>query len=288
MTLEIGLGCATLLSLGLPELIEVAARHGFPTITARPLSFVQALDDGFTEPGLRRKLADAGVRVSMVDCLNKGLPGIPPLASIDPTMRSRLPPDALNPPDQETVMRSAEALEAPWVNVSHFLGHVVPFEEMAEAIGNTCRRAAASGLGIALEFNPDTGLPDMGYAQRIAEACGEANCKITLDFWHLDRCGGDVADIGALPPSALAGLQLSDCWRPAPGAAYVPMSGRDLPGEGELPLGELVVAALANSPGICAEVEVFSSELQAMTPDQAAARVASALASWRTLTRAPE
>lgn len=214
MHLDVGLGCGTLLHLSLPELIEIAARHGFPTITARPLSYCQATEAGFTEAALRRKLTDAGVRVTMIDCLIKGLPGIAPLETLAPAMLERLPIDALRPLDEELVMRSAEALEAPWVNVSHFLGHAVPHEEMAEAIGRACRRAAKAGLGIALEFNPDTGLPDIAYAQSIANTCGEPNCRITLDFWHLDRSDGGVNEIRALPPGALAGLQLNDRTRP--------------------------------------------------------------------------
>jgi sugar phosphate isomerase/epimerase len=59
------------------------------------------------------------------------------------------------------------------------------------------------------------------------------------------------------------------------------MTGRLLPGEGELPLGEIVSAALANSPALTIEVEVFSEELGAMTADAAAARTAAAVAAWR-------
>lgn len=59
------------------------------------------------------------------------------------------------------------------------------------------------------------------------------------------------------------------------------MTGRDMPGEGELPLGELVGAALENTPGISAEVEVFSEELHQLSPDGVGARVAQAVATWR-------
>ena len=59
------------------------------------------------------------------------------------------------------------------------------------------------------------------------------------------------------------------------------MTGRLLPGEGSLPLHDLVAAALANSPGLSAEVEVFSAELSALPIDKAAARAAAAMANWR-------
>ncbi len=110
-----------LLDATLPELIETAARHGFPTITARPATFAAALKIGFTERSLRKLLADAGVRVTMVDALTKGLPGVPPRETLDPELRAILPFDAIDPPDEETCLRSAEALEAPYVNVSLFM-----------------------------------------------------------------------------------------------------------------------------------------------------------------------
>jgi hypothetical protein len=59
------------------------------------------------------------------------------------------------------------------------------------------------------------------------------------------------------------------------------MTGRLLPGEGSLPLHDVVSVALANSHGLSAEVEVFSAELSALPFDLAAARAASAVHKWR-------
>ena len=55
------------------------------------------------------------------------------------------------------------------------------------------------------------------------------------------------------------------------------MSGRLLPGDGELPLDEIITAGLANNPDITFEVEVFNAELRALLPDCATARVAGAV-----------
>lgn len=279
--LRIGICCGTLIDCSLPELIETAARHGFPTITARPASFAEALAGGWSEPRLRRLLADAGVRVTMVDALTKGLPGLPGPDDLDPAWRALLPPDAIDPPEEAVVLRAAAALEAPYVNVAHFRGRPVPLAQMAEAIAGVCRRAGAQGLGVALEFVPGTGLPDLAFAQAVAQACGEPNCRITLDPWHLDRSGGGVEDVRRLPPGALAGVQLCDRTRPPEGTPYLPMSGRDLPGDGELPLVELVSAAVANSPDLSVEVEVFSEALRGLPPDAIAQRVAQAVGTWR-------
>jgi sugar phosphate isomerase/epimerase len=280
MDLEIGLCCGTFMDLTLPELIELAGRHQVPTITARPWQYDRAREAGWTDQRLRRLLADAHVRVTQLDCLSKGLPGAPSPEDLTPEMRAILSPDGINPSDEELVFQSVEALEAPWVNISLFRHGPVPFEEMAEAVGGVCRRAGARGFGVALEFNPTTPIPDIGYAQRIAEACGEKNCAITLDYWHLDRSDGTAEDIRKLPPNALGGVQINDRIRPAPGTPYVPQSGRNLPGEGELPLHDLVRAALENSPGVSAEIEVFNAEFNGVDPDVAATRMLGVTRAW--------
>lgn len=276
---RIGLGCATLMSAGLVELIEVAARHGFATITARPAAFTAAIEQGSSEAALRRSLKDAGVTVRMIDALNC-LPGESLLDPADPKFR-HLPREAFFPPDEETCFRAAEALEAPFVNVTHFAQKPAPAEQMVKALGGVCRRAAARGLGITLEFIPGTGLPDVVTTDGLIRACGEGNCGITLDPWHWARSGGTLDDVRGLAAGAFLGMQLCD-HRPEPaGTTYTPMSGRLMPGEGALPLVELVRLVTANSPAITIEVEIISDELRAMSLDDAAAHVAAGLERWR-------
>ncbi|TAK99840.1 MAG: sugar phosphate isomerase/epimerase [Rhodospirillaceae bacterium] len=270
-----------MMKASLPELIEIAARHGFRRITARPLAFAAALEAGFTEKALRRRLADASIQVTMIDGLTRGLPGVPPVETIDPATRAALPADALNPADEETCFRAAEALEAGVVNLIHYRGQRLPLEEMAEAVGKICRRASARGLQMALEFVAGTGLPNLPFAQAVTEACGEPNCALTLDFCHLDRSGGTVEDVRRLPPGAIANIQISDHMPQPPGSVYVPMSGRLMPGEGMLPLRELMEAALANSPNATADIEVLNAELRDLPMDEVAARMAAALQTWR-------
>jgi sugar phosphate isomerase/epimerase len=278
----IGLGCATLMHASLIELIETAARHGFPTITVPPGRYATVIDQGETQATLRRRLADAGLRVTMVDALTQGLPGLGMPQPADSGLRASLPPDVFVPPDQEACFRAAEALEAPWINVTHFGGRPVPFAIMRDAIGAICRRAGTRGLGVTIEFVPGTGIPDLAYASAIATECGEPNCRVTLDPWHLDRSSGTVEDVRRLPPGMIAGMQLCDRIPEPPGAPLKMMADRLMPGEGRLPLAALLEAALANSPALSLEVEVISAELRALPFDEAAARVSAGLAAWQT------
>ena len=278
---DIGLGCANLLELTLPEFIEVAERAGFRRITVRPYSFFQALDAGWTEPALQGRLADAGIAVTMFDALTHALPGMPTVSDLDPGLVARLPPELIDPPDESMCFEAATALGASIVNVTHYMGRSLPAEVLADALAGVCQRAAPLGLRISVEFFPESGLPDLPFAQSVVEACGEANAGVLLDVFHLDRSGGTVEDVRRLPPGVIVGIQLSDRKRPAPGSRHVPLSGRELPGDGELPLRELVEAALENSPDATVDIEVLNDELRNVSPDEAAARLAAAAAGWR-------
>lgn len=273
---QIGLCWAMIHRASLTETIEIAARHGFATLEVTPSIYFAALDGGASAAGLRRQMGDAGVRVAVIDCISGGLPGLDDAAT---EFRGQ----AMKRDTVETCLAVAEALDAPVLNLTHYRGNPVALPVLAEALGEVCRKAGARGRTVALEFVPDSGIPTIHAARSLAESCGEANCGILLDTWHLARSGGTIADIAALPPGMIAAFQLSDRTEPEPGTPYVPMSGRKLPGEGELPLAQTIAAALANNPAITIELEVFSEELLAMDPDAAAGRAAVAVSAWREL-----
>lgn len=272
--LQIGLCWGTLIQVGFVELIELAARHGFPTVTVAPHLYEASLVAGETGVSLRRRAQDAGVQVRMVDSIMSGLPGLPdtPIDLGKISMRRASVTDCLE---------IADALGAPMVNLTHYAGAAVPFGELVEGVGAVCREAARYGVTVVLEFVPGSGIPDLAAAQALASRCGEPNCKVHFDTWHFARIGGRESDIRALPPGAIGALQLSDRIEPAPGEPYVPLTGRKLPGEGEQPLCSLVSAILANSPGITAELEVFDEVLQSLAGAEAAAIIASTTQAWR-------
>lgn len=269
----IGLCWGTVRQADLAQLIEGAARHGMPTIQICPELYAGWRDSGRDDRALRRQLGDAGVRVRLIDGVSGGLPGVSP----DPMMFKGQP---MVRHDISTCARVAEAVEAPLINLSPYGGKPVPFNEMADAIGAISRRAAASGAAITLEGIPESTFESIGGALDVARACGESNCFVLLDIWHLTRSGGGVADVQAFPAGMIGAIQISDRKEPAPGSAYMPMSGRMLPGEGELPLDELVDAALVNNPELTIEIEVFSEELEVLPVDAAFARIASSIQAW--------
>lgn len=271
---EIGLCWGTVAPATLAETIEAAARNGFPTITVDPILYHDSLNAGIDARSLRRHLADASVRVRVIDGIWTGIAGLPsePMRVGD-TVFTRY--------DAAACLDVAEALGAPIVSFGHYLGDPVPRAAIAEGVGAACRLAADRGVTIVLEFILESGMPSVAEAQAVAVECGETNVGILVDTWHWSRTGATLDDLRALPPGAIKAFQLNDRIPTPPGGEYVPMSGRLLPGDGELPLREIIAAGLANNADLTFEVEVFNTELKALSPDAAAARVAGAVARLR-------
>jgi sugar phosphate isomerase/epimerase len=236
----------------LPELISLAARQGFDTVTATPHLIERA---GTELATLRAQADDAGVTFGYVDGLCSPLPGTPAGVS------------------EEDCFTLAEALGAPAINVVHLGGSPVPFTEMADVLGRLTQRAGRRGLRIVIEFLPDTGIPDLPIALDLVRQVGDPNLRVMLDTWHLARTGGGPAHLVGDAPALIGGIQVSDRRKAQDAQPYVPMSGRYLPGAGELPLMEILAPVMAAQPDLPVGVEVINDELKAM-PAAEAARVA--------------
>jgi len=256
----------------LPELIDAATVGGFAAVTVKPALYEAARRDGHSDADLRSRAADAGILVTVVDPLITGLPGVPAPADVPADMRSYFAHG------EDDAHRVADALGAGVINVVHFLGDAsTPLAGLAEAIAGMGARARARGRRLSIEFIPRTGIHDLAAAQAILAAVGLDDVGIMVDTWHLVRSGGGVEDLRALPAGAIAAVQVSDRGEPrartTPNpAGYVPMTGRLLPGEGLLPLAEILGAVLDNRPGLRVGVEVFSDDLRQLGTAEAARR----------------
>jgi sugar phosphate isomerase/epimerase len=246
----------TVRQASLAELVDAAGRHGFRRITLSPRAFVKS---GLTAAELRLRLDDAGVTVGYIDGLSSPLPGTP--GGIG----------------EDDCFALADSVGAPAINVVHYGGPPVPFAEMADVVGGLAERAHGRGLAILLEFLPDTGIPDLPVALDLVRAAGPDRAGVMLDTWHLARAGGGPAQLSGDAAALIGGLQVSDRTAAQDARPYVPMSGRYLPGAGELPLVEIVAPVLAARPELAVGIEVLNDELRAMTVDDAAAVAADAL-----------
>jgi sugar phosphate isomerase/epimerase len=242
----IALCWGTLIGTPLEPLIEAAGSAGIGAIT---------LTAGLYE-------------ACAIDPLIGALPGTPRPADVPAENR------AYFEFTEERCYRAAEALEAETINLAHFGGGAVAEQDFIDCLGPLAERARARGLRLTLEFLPESAIPDLASAQRLVTAVGAANLGVMLDTWHFARTHGTGEQLRAVPRGLISGLQISDRREPPPGTPYAPMFGRLLPGEGELPLVPLLRDLLGCEPGLTVGVEVFSEELKALPPKEAAARVA--------------
>jgi sugar phosphate isomerase/epimerase len=264
----IALCWGTVIGTPLEPLIEAAGSAGLQAVTLTAGMYEASRAAGRSDGQLRALLAGAGVGVHAIDPLIGALPGTPRPADVPPENR------AYFEFTEERCYRAAEALEAETINLAHFGGGAVSERAFIDCLGPMAERAHRRGLRLTLEFLPESAIPDLASALRIVRAVSARNLGVMLDTWHFARTGGTEEQLAALEPGLIGGLQISDRKEPAPGSAYTPMFGRLLPGEGETPLVPWLRALRARAPGLTVGVEVFSEELKALDPPEAARRVA--------------
>jgi sugar phosphate isomerase/epimerase len=267
----------TVQSAPIETLVRVASENGFESVTVTPWMGQELLADPARLARIRAGLAAADVRIGCLDALIKGLPGIPATEAVPPEQRLNFTYGA------DACLRVAEALDIRLLNIAHYLGQPVPLAALVDAIGAVAERAGTLGMALCVEFIPGSGIPDLATAVRISAAAG-SNVGILVDTWHFARTGGTPAELRELAPGSVRCIQVNDridgeggpVEGPG-GPVYPTMANRRLPGDGELPLAELVGALLANSPGVPVGIEVFSDEMRSLPAQTAAHRAAAAL-----------
>lgn len=228
----VSLAHLTVLDATPPELVTAAAAAGFRTVgirlTATPSVGVPPYDILSDGPLLREtllRLADTGVSVLDTEFL-------------------RFEPDA------------PVAIPEGFLDVSARLGarHVLVMSaepdpaRTLERFCDLCDRAAAYGLHVGLEFAIYTGVRTLAQAADVVVQSGRPNASVLVDALHFSRSGGIPAHVAATDPSLFRYAQICDASPDMPGPDDAPAlirearTGRLLPGEGALPLAELVRA----------------------------------------------
>jgi len=243
----------------LPELAAAASTAGFDCITSTPALFTRSGGDA---ADLRAHAEGHGVRVTFIDGLCTALPG------------TNLPPGE---PTIEDCIHIAHAMGAGGINVVHATGVPTPLAALADAFAVACERAASEDLRLAIEFLPDTGIPDFATAAAIVHEAGAANGSVLLDTWHFARGGGIFDDLDDDALALVGGVQFSDRTPDQDLEPYVPRKGRKLPGDGALPLARLAADLRRLHPDLPIGVEVLSDEIDELGLDEGARRLAASL-----------
>ena len=144
----------------------------------------------------------------------------------------------------------------------------------------------ASGFGVrlALEFRAtDTFCTSLDTAVRLTAACGEPNVGVCLDTFHFFKGPSKESDLDLLTPENLAFVQVSD-WSGVP-RELASDADRILPGDGDLPLAELLEKLRGRGYDGWVSVELMNPMIWQLKPGQVAELAAAALA--RILPRGP-
>ena len=227
---ELSLAHLSVLDATPPELVTVAAQAGFRKVgirlSATPSVGVPPYEMLGDTPVLRETLArlsDTGVSVLDVEFLR-----------FEPQIPQGIPEGFLEAGArlgaQYVLVMSAEPIEARTV----------------ERFCELCERARQYGLHVCLEFAIYTGVRTLADAARLVQQSGCANASVLVDALHFSRSGGLPSDIAGVDASLFKYAQICDA------AASIPTEpaelireargGRLLPGEGALPLRDLVAA----------------------------------------------
>jgi sugar phosphate isomerase/epimerase len=129
-----------------------------------------------------------------------------------------------------------------------------------------------AGLRLALEYLPYSTVRDLGDARTFIREARASTAGLLIDALHLDRSGGTVEELRALPKHEIAFFQLCDAIKRASPATNEELmqearTARLKLGEGELPLADMMAALPA---GLEVEYEVADSSQRHLPVDQRA------------------
>jgi len=197
--------------------------------------------------------------------------------------------------DSGVVIGLAEGLRAaPDLDVASFAGDLDLFAELGavrlNAIGmepdiarshdqlaRLAEMTVARGMLFTIEFAPGLVIDSLEKTLAAVDHIGRDRCRVLLDSMHFFRTGGTMEQLRALAPGTIGYVQLADGPDAPPGESYMldAMFARAVPGQGQLPLRELIAALPADMP-ISLEVPRFADLRAGMTPRDHAARVVAA------------
>ncbi|HEY7106083.1 MAG TPA: TIM barrel protein [Acidimicrobiia bacterium] len=110
--------------------------------------------------------------------------------------------------------------------------------------------AADRGMQTTIEVSPGLTVPDLDTALAAVHHVGRRDFRLLVDTMHIVRSGATVADVAALDPDLVAYVQLSDAPLTPRFDSYLEeaMYERLVPGEGELPLRDLLAVLPRDVP----------------------------------------
>jgi sugar phosphate isomerase/epimerase len=121
---------------------------------------------------------------------------------------------------------------------------------VVDRLGAFCELADAEGLKVTSEFCPLTaGNPSLARATWLVDQVGRDSFGIGVDMLHVVRSGATAADLARLEPRYFGIVQICDARGAHASSDYIKdVHNREVPGQGDLPLRELLSAVPAAMP----------------------------------------
>ena len=250
------------------ERIEAASRAGFPGFGMLLHEYLELTGSGRSDAELRAAVDDHGVALVEIEALLGW-------GAAEGSPMRRMADEHL-----DVACHMAEVFGSRHLQVT---GPVEGSDaDVARAFARVCDRAADVGLRVAIEFLPPNNVPDARSALAIADAAGRENGGVCVDVWHHFRGARDEAQLRALPAERIVSIQLND------GTLEQEVAGQDYfadclehrrpCGEGEFDVAGVLGLLHATGCDAPRSWEVISTELQKLTPREAAARIAAGAA----------
>ena len=140
-----------------------------------------------------------------------------------------------------------------------------------DEFGLLAEMVAARGMETTIEFAPSLTISDLSAALSAVRHVARLDFRLLIDTMHLVRSGHTASDLATIDPALIGYAQLSDNTIRQRGSVYREDSiDRMVPGEGELPLREILAVL---PPDIVIGLEVpMRSRAEAGEPTQERAR----------------
>jgi sugar phosphate isomerase/epimerase len=255
------------------EHLDAAQAGGFTSLAIAPETYRQAISAGLSPREMVAIANDQGVALRHLDTLTDWAPMRVPL-EINPELRERFDVSA----DECFAICEALGLKS-ILAVAGYDKDALPLAILIEGFGRLCDRAEQRGLWVDLEFMPFWGLPDLAGAWAIVDGAKRKNAGIMVDTWHFSKGNPDFELLRSLPGEQFVSVQVADAMNRQRGATLFEdtVRFREFPGEGELPVIEIL--KILYEKGHLRQIgpEVFSDEADSLSPLVAGKRSAASL-----------
>jgi sugar phosphate isomerase/epimerase len=257
----------------LVQQIAGAVAGGYDTLTIPVRKYRKEVAGGLQPAQMRSLAADNGITLDFLDGMSSWAPIRYP-ADADDFVRTALDFSV------EEAFQICEALGLRTiVAIAGFNRADLPLSQLVDAFGQFCDQAAARGLWVDLEPMPMLGIPTLADAWAIVSGANRSNSSVLIDTWHFMRGNPDMALLRSIPRSRIVNVQLADGKRQPQGSLWEDATlHRKLPGEGELPIVEILSAIRETQDIRSIGPEILSTEIHAMSAEEAGRRSSAATA----------